>query len=169
MPKCPKAAVYASGITVLHTTEAKSNALDLLCFQDELSLDAADGSQLDVLGVTTALKTAAHDPRIKAVLLDLSGSSYSGSATIMEVRCLLHFCTARCSSAYAAGFLARLRLHYTIALCLPRSHGDRCCCSRHGQCVEQLNHSYHTCCNCTRAVPFYCSWGLSMCRLMPPL
>lgn len=100
MPKCQRAAVYKSGITVLHTTEAKSNAPDLLCFQDELSLDAADDSQLDVLGVTTALQTAAHDPRIKAVLLDLSGSSYSGSATIMEVRRLLHFCTERCSSAY---------------------------------------------------------------------
>lgn len=41
-------------------------------------------SDLDLFGVTTALKTAAHDPRIRGVLMDITVEDMS-IATLMEV------------------------------------------------------------------------------------
>ena len=41
-------------------------------------------SELDLYGCTTALRTAAHDPRIRGVLLELSSVELS-TATVMEV------------------------------------------------------------------------------------
>ena len=74
----------------LRTNErTKRNETLLLFFQGSLNLvgkgQIFGNAELDLYGCTNALKTAAHDPRIRGVLMELNSEDMS-MAPIMEVR-----------------------------------------------------------------------------------